>query len=54
MTWAAAQDVGAWKGICPIRVVLSRCANVDTATLPSFDVGTVYEYDPATGAPCPP
>jgi len=50
MTWAAAQDAGAWSGICDGTVVLARCANVYTASLPNIDVGVVFDYDPASGA----
>ena len=50
MSWTAAQDAGSWKGLCAAGVVLSRCADVDTATLPNFDVGIVFDYDVGTGA----
>jgi hypothetical protein len=47
-TWKAAHDATSWKGLC--AVVLSSCADVDTATLPNFDVGIVFDYDVGTGA----
>ncbi len=50
MTWTEAQDATSWKGPCPGSVILSRCPYVDTATLPNFDVGIVFEYDATTGA----
>jgi hypothetical protein len=49
-TWTAAHDAGSWKGLCAAGVILSQCANVDTATLPNFDVGIVFDYDVDSGA----
>ena len=49
-TWTAAQDAGSWKGLCATSVVLSRCGDVDTASLPNLDVAIVFDYDVGTGA----